>query len=224
MISCERGEGIKQEGGEGEWDLRLEVLIEVETITGDSLALLVGLLLGGSHDTGLLVVTDTLLEEVGLAGQGNRLHEVEGVGGVVVLLVAKSHEQAVSDKLDVLAHEGGVHAEKTTRKSISQELLLNADGLNDDVLDNLGFRAVVEVREEQTGEVSVETLVTGDKLVGEGETGHQTTLLQPEDGSERTREEDTLDSGESNEALTEGGLLVVDPANGPLGLLGNAGD
>lgn len=80
------------------------------------------------------------------------------------------------------------------------------------------------MREEQTGEVSVETLVTRDELVGEGEARHQTTLLQPEDGSERAREEDTFDGGESNETLTESGLLVVDPADGPLGLLGNAGN
>jgi hypothetical protein len=203
----------------------LEVFIEVETVVGDNLAVLVGLLLvGGGHDTSLLVVTDTLLEEVGLAGKGDRLHEVEGVGGVVVLLVAKGDEQTVSDELNVLAHQLGVHAEQTTREGIGQELLLDTDSLDNDVLDNLGLGAVVEVREQQTSEIGVETLVTRNKLVGESETRHQTTLLQPKDGSERAGEEDTLNGGEGNQALGEGGLLVIDPADGPLGLLGNARD
>ena len=130
------GEGIKQEesGVEG---YRSEVLIEVKTVADDLLTLGVGLLLGAGHDTSLLVVTDTLLEEVGLASQGDGLHEVEGVGRVVVLLVAKGHEETVSDKLDVLAHELGVHAEQGTGKSVSEELLLDPDGLDNDVFNDL---------------------------------------------------------------------------------------
>jgi hypothetical protein len=70
----------------------------------------------------------------------------------------------------------------------------------------------------------VETLVTGDELVGEGKTGHQTTLLQPEDGGKRAREEDTLDGSKGNKALSKGGLLVLNPLDGPLSLLVNAWD
>lgn len=217
------GEGIKQEesGVEG---YRSEVLIEVKTVADDLLTLGVGLLLGAGHDTSLLIVTDTLLEEVGLASQGDGLHEVEGVGRVVVLLVAKGHEETVSDKLDVLAHELGVHAKQATGKSVSEELLLDANGLDNDVFHDLGVRAVVQVREEETSEISVETLVTRDELVGEGETGHQTTLLEPEDGGEGAREEDTLDSSEGNQTRSEGRLSVIDPTDSPLGLLGNAGN
>jgi hypothetical protein len=39
------------------------------------------------------------------------------------------------------------------------------------------------VGEEETSEIGVQSLVPRDQLVGEGQTGHQTTLLQPEDGS-----------------------------------------
>jgi hypothetical protein len=57
---------------------------------------------------------------------------------------------------------------------------------------------------KETGKVSVKTLITRDKLVGESETRHEATLLEPEDGSESTAEENTLNSSEGNEALTEG--------------------
>ena len=219
-VSNNKGIGDKRQDRER----HLEVLIEAEAIVAGGLLTLSGglLLVGAGHDTSLLVVTDTLLEEVGLTSQRDRLHEVEGVGGVEVLLVAKIDQETVGDELNVLAHELGVHAEQSTGESISQELLLNADGLNNDVLDNLGVGAGVKVGEEQTGEVGVETLVTRDKLVGESQTGHQTTLLQPEDRGEGAGEEDTLNSSEGNETGGKGGLLVLDPADGPVSLLANA--
>ena len=204
--------------------LRLEVVVEAEPVTVGGGLLVLGVLLGAGHDTGLLVVANTLLEEVGLAGQGDGLHEVEGVGRVVVLLVAEGDQEAVGNKLDVLAHQLGVHAQEGNGQSISQELLLNADGLDNDVLDQLLAGAVVQVREQQTSEVSVQTLVTRDQLVGEGQTGHQTTLLQPEDGGKRAREENTLDGSKSNQTRGEGGLLVLDPLDSPVGLASNAGD
>ena len=65
----------------------------------------------------------------------------------------------------------------------------------------------------------METFISRDELVGEGESGHETSLLEPEDGGERSREEDTLDSGESNESFGECRLVVRDPLQGPLSLL-----
>lgn len=169
----------------------LKVLVEAEVARlalrlrcGRRGAVLLLVLLCAGHDTGLLVVTNTLLEEVGLASKRDVLHEVEGVGGVVVLGVAESKEQTVGDELNVLAHESGVHAEKSARKRVAEELLLNLDSFGDDSLDSSLAGAVVEEREEQAGKVGVHTLVTRDELVGEGKTGHETTLLQPEDGGE----------------------------------------
>lgn len=75
--------------------------------------------------------------------------------------------------------------------------------------------------EEEAGKVGVEALVARDELVGEGESGHEATLLKPEDGGERacgehgqgekrvgiegrrTGEEDSLDGGERDETLSE---------------------
>lgn len=45
---------------------------------------------------------------------------------------------------------------------------------------------------------------------------HETPLLEPEDGRERAREEDALDGGECDNALSEGRLLVADPGECPL--------
>jgi hypothetical protein len=142
------------------------------------------LLLCAGHDTSLLVITNTLLEEVGLASEGNVLHEIEGVGRLIELLVSERKEQTIGDELNVLLHEVGVHAKESARKSLGQEFLLNLDSFGDDVLDSLLAGAVLQVREEKTSEVGVKTLVTGDELVGEGKTSHKTTLLQPEDGCE----------------------------------------
>lgn len=204
--------------------MRLEVLVKVEVTTVLSLVLGLGssilMLLGsGSHDTSLLVVSNTLLEKVGLASQRDVLHEVEWVGALVVLLVAEGEEKTISDELNVLLHEVGVHAEESTWKGISEELLLDGNSLGDDVLNGLLAWAMLEVGEEKAGKVGVETLVTGDELVGEGKTGHETTLLEPEDRCEGTGEEDTLNSSKGDEALCKGAVLVLDPANSPVGLL-----
>ena len=80
------------------------------------------------------------------------------------------------------------------------------------------------MREQKAGEVGVETLVAGDELVGEGETGHETALLEPEDGGESTAEEDTLDGSKGDETLSKGGALVGDPTKSPVGLLADARD
>ena len=96
--------------------------------------------------------------------------------------------------------------------------MLDSDSLGDDLADESSRGLVLEVRVEEAGEVGVHTLVTRDELVGEGKTGHETTLLEPEDGSEGAREEDTLDGGESNQAAAKCRVLVADPLEGSVGL------
>ena len=207
----------------------LKVFVEAEVAGGNwcrrgsracvRLLLLLGSLVETSHDTSLLVVTNALLEEVCLASQRDVLHEVEGVGGVVDLAVAKSEEQPVGDELDVLAHKIRVHTQKPDGKSVCQELLLNSDGLLDDLPHGLVRRLVFDVREQQACKVSVHTLVTGDELVGKGETRHETALLEPEDRGECAAEEYALDGGEGYQPLSKSRAGIVDPSYGPIGLL-----
>lgn len=69
-----------------------------------------------SHDTSFLVFTDSLLEEIGLALEGDHVHPVEGVLGVVHFLVAEGIDEPVSNEFDVLLHEL-----RGKREKISQE-------------------------------------------------------------------------------------------------------
>jgi hypothetical protein len=186
----------------------------VEGILGILLALV-----GALHNTSNLVVTDALLEEVGLAGQGDVLHEVEGIGRVVNLDVAESEQQTVGDEFNVLAHEVGVHAKESAWQSIGQEFLLNLDGLNDNVADGLGRGLVLDLGEEEAGEVGVHALVAGDEFVGEGQTRHEAALLEPEHGCKGTTEKDALYSSERDETRREGRVLVRNPPHSPVGLL-----
>ena len=170
------------------------------------------------------VFRHTLLEEVGLALKRNHIHKVEGIGGIVDLLIAKSDEQTIGDELDVLTHELGVHADEGDGESISQELLLDDDRLLDDFLQELGVGAPPEVTEQEASKVGVHTLITADQFVGEGETSHEPTLLQPEDRSERSRKEDTFNSSEGNKTFAEGCTVIVNVAKSPVGLLLDAGN
>jgi len=93
--------------------LCLEVFIEVKVSAIFILALhffaCALLLVCTSHDTSLLVVADTLLEEVRLASERDGLHKVEGVARIVVLQVAKRNKETIRTELDVLLHKRGVH-------------------------------------------------------------------------------------------------------------------
>ena len=171
-----------------------------------------------------MIVTYAFFEEVGLAGKGDAFHEIERVGNVVEFLVAERDEEAVGDEFNVLRHQGGVHAQQGAGEGFGQELLLDGDGLGDDVLHGLLAGAGVEVGEEEAGEVGVEAFVAGDEFVGEGQAGHETTFLQPEDGRERAAEEDALDGRKGDKALGKGGGSVLDPSDGPVGLFPDAGN
>jgi len=170
-----------------------------------------------------LVLTDALLEEVGLALHGDELHPVERILRVEDLLAAQACEKAVSDELNVLCHEAGVHADELAIQGLADELALDLNSTADDFLHDLFGELILHHGVQQAGEIGVETLVAGDELVGESKTGHEATLLEPVDGAERSGEEDTLDAGEGNKTLGEG-RVVVDPVEGPFGLLLDGGD
>lgn len=137
--------------------------------------------LGAGHDAGFLVVADAFLEEVSFAREGDALHEVERVGGVVEFRVAEGDEESVGDEFNVLLHQGGVHAEQAARQGFCQEFLFDHDGFGDDVLHRLLRGPIVQVGEEQAGEIGVQALVPRDEFVAEGKTRHEAAFFQPED-------------------------------------------
>ncbi|KAH3660013.1 hypothetical protein OGAPHI_007218 [Ogataea philodendri] len=166
----------------------------------------------------ILALGNTLFEEVGLSCKRNVLHEVKWIGDIVVLLATQGKQQSISNKLDVLTHQSTVHSEQVDWQSIGEVSLFDVNSLGDDLENNVIVRGVVQVREKQTCKVGVQSFVSADQLVGEGQTWHQTSLLKPEDRSERTREENTLNGSKCNKSFSKQSLLIVDPSHGPLGL------
>lgn len=77
--------------------------------------------------------------------QGQHLHPVEGVLGRKVLVAAQRDQQAVSHKLNVLAHQPAVHADQVHRQGLSHELPLNCDRLCHDRQEPL----VLQLRVQQ---------------------------------------------------------------------------
>ena len=81
------------------------------------------------------------------------------------------------------------------------------------------MRTSLHVAEEQASEVGVHTLITADQLVREGQTRHETTLLEPEDRGKGAGEENTLNGSEGNKTLSKSRTLVGDPSQSPVSLL-----
>lgn len=80
------------------------------------------------------------------------------------------------------------------------------------------------MREKKASKVCVETLVARDELVGEGQAGHETAFFEPEDRGKGAAEEDAFDCCKGHEAAGEGGVLILDPFDGPVGFLTDAGN
>ena len=66
----------------------------------------------------LRIIGDALLEEVGLALEGDHVHEIEWVGHIVHLVVPQRNQQTIGDKFDVLTHELGIHSDQCNRQCI----------------------------------------------------------------------------------------------------------
>lgn len=67
---------------------------------------------GRGVDSSLGVIRHAFLEEIGLALERDHIHKVKGVRHVVYLVISKSHEESVSNELNILAHELGVHPDQ----------------------------------------------------------------------------------------------------------------
>ena len=61
----------------------------------------------------------------------------------------------------------------------------------------------------------MQCFIFGYELVGKTEPWHESSLFEPENGAERTREEDALNSCKGDKSLVEGAAFVH-PLKGPL--------
>jgi hypothetical protein len=77
---------------------------------------------------------------------------------------------------------------------------------------------VLEHRIKKASKVAMKPLVTGDQLVRKCEPGHESSLLQPKDGTKRAREENALNCSESDQPFGKRSA-VIDPTDGPFSLL-----
>ena len=68
--------------------------------------------------------------------------------------------------------------------SLADELALGVHGAAHDVVDHVLRQLVLEHAVDEAGELRVQALVARNQLVGEGETRHETPLLEPVDGAE----------------------------------------
>ena len=152
-------------------------------------------------DSGLLVVTDSLLEEVGLSLEGNHVHPFKWIFDVPLLWDSQAKEQTVSNKLDVLRHQTRVHTDQLNGERLGHKVSLDLDGLADDLQDAFVRQFVIKVLVQQAGKISVHALVTRDQFVGEGQARHETTLFEPEDRAEAARKENSFDGSKGNQAL-----------------------
>merc|ERR1719509_668076 len=172
-----------------------------------------------SHNSHFLILPDPFFKEVSFALQRNGFHEVEWIDNVVSLGTVQLHQEPVRHKHDVLDHQLIVHSNQSHGKSFSQELTLNVHSILDNLQHSLLSWFVDQMFEEKTSKVSVKSFISGDQLIGEGESGHQTSLLQPENGSKTSTEEDPLHRRKGNKPLSIGGIACIYPPQSPLCLL-----
>ena len=59
------------------------------------------------HDSGLLIIADSFLKEIGLAFQTDVLHEVKGILRMIMILASQLAKEAIRNKFDVSEEEKG---------------------------------------------------------------------------------------------------------------------
>ena len=174
---------------------------------------------------GVRVLGHALFEKIGLAVHRDLLHERKRIRHEIQLGVPKLRQETVGDEPDVLPHEVIVHPNQTDGEALADKLLLDQNGLVDNGVRllhrDLGHHVTVKKRRE----IGMKAFVARDPFVALSEAaGHESSLLEPEDGAKTPAEKQSLDDAKGKEPLGEQVGLVIDPAERPLGLFGDAGD
>lgn len=171
------------------------------------------------------IIGNPLFKKIGLAVERDLFHERKGVALEKQLRVPELHQEPIRDKTDIVLHEVGIHTNQSHREALADEFLLDNHSLVDDDVRLLDGDLVIDVRIQQDGKIRVQPLVPRDPLIRFPEgLGHETPLLQPEDGAEAPTKEQALDYPEGEEPLCKTVLRLVDPAQRPVRLLGDARD
>ena len=129
--------------------------------------------------------------------------------------------QTIGHELNLLSHEVCVHSNKTAGKSLADELLLENHRLTNQITKNLRIGLLGLLMVESHREERVKSFIARDELIAERESRKKTPLLEPEDGTERTAEEDTFDRCKGCQTGGKVGIRL-NPLQGPFSFLGNA--
>lgn len=103
-------------------------------------------------------------------------------------------------------------------------MLFNLHGFTNDVMRLLLGELVLQLLVQQTRKLGVEPLITGNQEIALTQTGHQATLLEPEDGAEGTAEEDALHNRKGEQTGRKTRVFVLNPLKRPIGLLLDGGN
>lgn len=99
-----------------------------------------------------------------------------------------------------------------------KECLLQSHCLANQLDDRRKWCLLYQMFMEDAREVRVKPLVSRDEFVGVAQTRHQAATFEPEDRSERRREEDPFDCRERDKTGRERHVAVVDPPEAPVSL------
>ena len=88
-------------------------------------------------DARSLILTDSRFKEVGLSLERDHVHPFKWVSDVVLGLNSKREQETVSDELDVLVHQGTVHANQLDWERLGHKVLFDLHRLIDDLGDSL---------------------------------------------------------------------------------------
>mmetsp|Transcript_60317 Transcript_60317/g.97635 ORF Transcript_60317/g.97635 Transcript_60317/m.97635 type:complete len:218 (+) Transcript_60317:230-883(+) len=128
--------------------------------------------------------------------------------------MAERTQQAVSNELDVLGHELAVHSDEVTRQCFANKFAFCVYSSANNVVHHILWQFVLQHAVNEAGKLSMQALIAGNQLVGEGKARHEAALLEPVDGAERAAEENTLDRCKGYDALGKA-VVPVHVLHGP---------
>ena len=82
---------------------------------------------------GLGILSDSLLEKVGLTIYRDELHPVKGISGVVDLLASNSLDETVGTEFDVLGHRVRIHTNELHGQSVLYKLAFDLNRLGNNL-------------------------------------------------------------------------------------------
>mmetsp|Transcript_61485 Transcript_61485/g.132241 ORF Transcript_61485/g.132241 Transcript_61485/m.132241 type:complete len:272 (+) Transcript_61485:430-1245(+) len=85
-------------------------------------------------------------------------------------------------------------------------------------MHNIFWEPILKHAVDHAGKLRVQSLITRDELVGEGQARQEAPLLQPVDSAEGAAEKNALHCGEGDDALSEA-VLAIHPLHSPCRLL-----